>query len=54
MAESIGPSLYRLQEQIRQASQNDLFRVEMISHVPMDPEPPAEFNDMIQLVFPAT
>src|SRR6266436_5382036 len=52
IAEIVGPSLYRLQEQLEQASQSGLFRVEMTSHVPMEPEPLMEFNDMVQLVFP--
>ena len=52
MTEIVGPGLYRLQEQIQQISQNGLFRVEMTSHVPMEPEPLMEFDDMMQLVFP--
>jgi hypothetical protein len=51
LAEIVSPGLYRLQEQIQQASQNGLFRVEMTSHISMEPEPLTEFNDMTQLVF---
>jgi hypothetical protein len=51
MAEVVGPNLYRLQEQLEQASQSGLFRVEMTCHMSMEPEPLIEFNDMVQLVF---
>ena len=52
MAEVVGPSLYRLQEQLEQASQSGLFHIEMTSPVPVEPEPLVEFNDMIRLEFP--
>src|SRR2546426_3090843 len=52
MAEVVGPSLYRLQEQLEQASQCGLFHIEMTSPVPVEPEPLVEFNDMIRLEFP--
>lgn len=52
MAEIVGPSLYRLQEQLEQASQSGLVRIEMTSPVPVEPEPLMEFNDMTRLEFP--
>jgi uncharacterized Zn-finger protein len=52
MAEIIGPSLYRLQQQLEQANQSGLLRIEMTSTVPMEPEPLTECNDMVRLVFP--
>ncbi|MFL5694654.1 MAG: TIR domain-containing protein [Ktedonobacteraceae bacterium] len=52
MAEIIGPSLSRLQQQLEQANQSSLLRIEMTSPVPTEPEPLAECNDMVGLVFP--
>jgi hypothetical protein len=52
MVEIMSPNLYRLQEQIEQASQSGLFRVEMTSHVPMEPDPLMESTDMVRLAFP--
>jgi len=52
MAEIVGPNLYRLQEQIEQASQSGLFRVEMNIPLLVEPELLVEFNDMIRLEFP--
>lgn len=52
MAEIVGPHLYRLQEQIEQVSQSGLFRIEMNTPLLVEPEPLAEYNDMIRLAFP--
>jgi TIR domain len=52
MAEIIGPSLSRLQQQLEQANQSGLLRIEMTSPVPAEPKPLAECNDMVGLVFP--
>ncbi len=52
MAEVVGPHLYRLQEQIEQASHNGLFRIEMDAPLMVEPEPLVECNDMVQLAFP--
>ncbi len=52
MAEIVGPNLYRLQEQLEQASQSGLFRLEMTSPALVEPEPLLEFDDMIRLEFP--
>ena len=52
IAEVVGPHLYRLQEQIEQASQNGLFRIELDAPLLVEPEPLMEFNDMVQLAFP--
>jgi|GEM_PF-372060 len=52
MAEVVGPHLYRLQEQLEQANQSGLLRIEMNAPLLVEPEPLVEFNDMVQLVFP--
>jgi uncharacterized Zn-finger protein len=52
IAEVIGPSLYRLREQLERASQHDQFRTEMTSPMPTEPEPLVESDDMVQLTFP--
>jgi TIR domain len=52
MAEIVGPHLYRLQEQLEQVSQSGLFRIEMNTPLLVEPEPLAEYNDMIRLAFP--
>jgi TIR domain len=52
MTEIVGPNLYRLQEQLEQACQSGLFRIEMTSPVLVEPEPLVEFDDMTRLEFP--
>lgn len=53
MAETVGPSLHSLQQQLAQASQSGKLRLEMTSHMlPMEPEPLVEYNDMVQLALP--
>ena len=52
MVEIVGLNLYRLQEQLEHASQSGLFRIEMNAPLLVEPEPLAEFNDMIRLAFP--
>jgi uncharacterized Zn-finger protein len=52
MAEIVGPDLYRLQEQLEQASQSGLFRIEMNAPLVVEPDPLVESNDMMRLAFP--
>ncbi len=52
MAEIVGPSLYRLQEQLEHASQSGLFRIEMNAPLAVEPDPLVEFDDMVRLALP--